>query len=244
MKMGEAPSIYSIVVPIYSSVTYDLAGAVVLKYGDLDSCLALLAVPASPDKSGAPAFVDLQEMQEVFEYVKPFVSIQTLGVTGSLPLVDLPNYMAIDQNGDTVFATAFCQVLEVDPETGELGISDITFSIPSNQTEENIDLNSVFWVNPLKNTLRQLPDDFQLGQNYPNPFNPAAEISFSLDKPSHVILEVYNLLGQKVETLVNESRDAGNYSVIWDAKKHASGVYFYRLNCDGISQSRKMLLIK
>jgi len=80
--------------------------------------------------------------------------------------------------------------------------------------------------------------------NFPNPLNPSTEISFSLPAASKVKLEVYNISGQLVATPANGSFDAGNHSVVWDGSGVATGVYFYRLDADGVISSRKMLLIK
>jgi len=102
------------------------------------------------------------------------------------------------------------------------------------------------YPNPLVKTL---PQNFVLHQNYPNPFNPTTIISFSLTEEGEVSLEVFNLLGQKVKTLLVGHVTAGSHTVEWDATdnrgdKVASGVYFYRLTLAEGSQTRKMVLLK
>ncbi len=95
-----------------------------------------------------------------------------------------------------------------------------------------------------------LPTEFELFQNYPNPFNPTTTIEFSIaGQAEHVTLEIFNVLGQQVDRLLDETRAAGHYSVEWDAtssggQKVATGVYFYRLQVGGQSQTKKMLLLK
>ena len=94
-----------------------------------------------------------------------------------------------------------------------------------------------------------LPQQFSLSQNYPNPFNPNTVISFDLPVRSKVALEVLNLLGQRVTTLVEKELPAGVHSVDWDGcnesgDRVASGLYFYRLTADGRAKSRKMMLLK
>lgn len=94
-----------------------------------------------------------------------------------------------------------------------------------------------------------IPAVFQLYQNYPNPFNPTTVISYQLPVDSDVELLVYNLLGEKVISLVNARQGAGNYQVQWNGRNDAgrpvsSGVYFVRLEADGYVQIRKMLLIR
>ncbi len=89
-----------------------------------------------------------------------------------------------------------------------------------------------------------LPTAFALAQNYPNPFNPVTVIDFALPKSGQVKLEVFNVLGQLVETLVDKSMPAGNHSVDFNASSKPSGVYFYRLTHQFGSQTRKMVLLK
>ena len=90
----------------------------------------------------------------------------------------------------------------------------------------------------------QKPLAFTLEQNYPNPFNPSTEISFSLPKAGSVSLNVFNILGQNVSTLINENLNQGSHSVTFDASGLSSGVYFYLLEFDGAILSKRMLLMK
>jgi len=96
----------------------------------------------------------------------------------------------------------------------------------------------------VKETPSVIPTVFALSQNYPNPFNPSTRIEFALPKETRVRLEVYNMLGQKVATLVDEVRSAGNYGVTFDAGSLASGLYFYRLSTNEVSFLKKMMLLK
>jgi hypothetical protein len=90
-----------------------------------------------------------------------------------------------------------------------------------------------------------LPGQFQLDQNYPNPFNPATVIGFQISKSSQVSLTVYNILGERVATLIDGVKAPGAYQVKFDASRFSSGVYFYRLLADGaLLQTRKMMLLK
>ncbi|UCE25117.1 MAG: C10 family peptidase [Candidatus Zixiibacteriota bacterium] len=90
----------------------------------------------------------------------------------------------------------------------------------------------------------ELPRNFALYQNYPNPFNPATEIAFALPRAAQVRLDVFNVMGQRVTTLIDERRAAGYHSVIWNAVSSASGMYFFRIEAGDFSESRKMLLVK
>jgi hypothetical protein len=89
-----------------------------------------------------------------------------------------------------------------------------------------------------------IPDRYELLQNYPNPFNPITTIPFNLPEQSDVLLTVYNILGQKVITLVNENLPAGRYRHDWEIKNLASGIYIYRLKANAFVQSRKMVILK
>jgi aminopeptidase N len=90
----------------------------------------------------------------------------------------------------------------------------------------------------------EMPRGFVLEQNYPNPFNPTTVISYQLPVNSYVTLKIFDLLGREVSTLVNEKKDAGRFSVQWDASARASGVYFYRLTAAGHIQTARMNLVK
>ncbi len=89
-----------------------------------------------------------------------------------------------------------------------------------------------------------LPTSFALDQNYPNPFNPSTSISFALPKAGHATIEIYNVLGKKVDVLADGQFSAGYHNVVWDGTKQASGIYFYRLSTRDFTESKKMLLIK
>jgi hypothetical protein len=99
-----------------------------------------------------------------------------------------------------------------------------------------------------------LPTEYALMQNYPNPFNPSTTIKFALPEPSRVTVEIYNLLGQRVNTLVSEQMGAGYHEVQWNGTTSAgqlvgSGIYFARFNANGVdgksfSDVRKLMLMK
>jgi len=96
----------------------------------------------------------------------------------------------------------------------------------------------------VKEAGKQMPLTYSLSQNYPNPFNPATTISYSIAKPGVVRIELYNALGQKVRTLVNEYKPAGQHAVQLNASDLASGVYFYRIQAGDFTATKKMVLMK
>jgi len=94
-----------------------------------------------------------------------------------------------------------------------------------------------------------LPDDFHLAQNYPNPFNPSTRIEFSIPVTAHVTISIFNTLGQKTATIIDEIKPAGNYSITWDGvdmygQKVSSGIYIYRIKADNYADSKKMALVQ
>ncbi len=98
-------------------------------------------------------------------------------------------------------------------------------------------------------TVQAVPNQFGLSQNYPNPFNPSTKIKYQLARDSHVSLTVYDILGQKVRTLINELQQAGYYNITWDGNndagnKAASGIYIYRLQSGNFIKTLKMNLLK
>lgn len=100
-------------------------------------------------------------------------------------------------------------------------------------------VTGIEWEGPPK-----VPGKFELAQNYPNPFNPSTAIHYSLPNSSHVVLQIYNVVGQKVATLVDQQQRAGEYDVIFNADSFASGVYFYSLQAGNYRSVKKMMLLK
>jgi len=107
-----------------------------------------------------------------------------------------------------------------------------------------------WYTTDVKNvTGSSLPEDFNLEQNYPNPFNPSTIISYSIPYASSVNISIYNSLGEKITTLVNQEQSAGSYSVNWSGKDQSSnivssGIYFYRIHAGSFVVSRKMILLR
>jgi len=89
-----------------------------------------------------------------------------------------------------------------------------------------------------------IPAKFSLDQNYPNPFNPSTIIQFSIGKAGAVTLKIYNVLGQQIETLLDEWREPGSYRVTFDASKLSGGAYFYRLSTGDYQAEKMMLLLR
>jgi len=88
------------------------------------------------------------------------------------------------------------------------------------------------------------PQKFMLWQNYPNPFNPSTTIRFSLARRQHATLKVFDVLGREVATLVDGELNAGEHTVVYNAKDLPSGVYFYRLQAGNFVEQKKMVAVK
>jgi hypothetical protein len=89
-----------------------------------------------------------------------------------------------------------------------------------------------------------LPVHYATINNYPNPFNSSTNISYSVESKSHITIEIFNLLGEKISTLLDNNVDAGEYNVNWDASEYPSGIYFARLNTDYSTVTARMVLMK
>jgi hypothetical protein len=100
------------------------------------------------------------------------------------------------------------------------------------------------WDEEIIGAVALIPDRYYLNQSYPNPFNPETSISFGLPYTGKVSLRVYNTLGKEIVTLVEGNLEAGAYEFKWNAENVASGIYFYRLEAQGFSEVRKMMLIR
>jgi hypothetical protein len=89
-----------------------------------------------------------------------------------------------------------------------------------------------------------IPQRYSLDQNCPNPFNPMTNVGFGMRNTCYVKLGVYDLLGREVAVLVNEKKDAGKYSVQWNASASSSGIYFYTLQAGAFRETKRMILLK
>ncbi len=107
-----------------------------------------------------------------------------------------------------------------------------------------MDLGEVTGIKNENEDAGTIPEQFELKQNYPNPFNPTTKIEFALPVKAKVVLNVYNILGEKIITLVNEEKDAGIHQVLFDARGLSSGIYLYKLQANDYVQTKKMILLK
>ena len=89
-----------------------------------------------------------------------------------------------------------------------------------------------------------IPENFEIKNIFPNPFNPITTILYSIPNPQLVVVNIYNLKGEKIETLLNEFQAGGNYKITWDATNYASGVYFIQIRGRDMLKTKKITLSK
>jgi hypothetical protein len=99
-------------------------------------------------------------------------------------------------------------------------------------------------VNAIEKDYLTIPSNFALGQNYPNPFNPTTTIEFQIPNSEFVTLEIYNILGEKVATLLSAFLLSGSHQYTWNAAEFSSGIYYYQLVAGDYKEVKKMILIK
>jgi len=156
----------------------------------------------------------------------------------------------LNKSGDQI---GFAQIFEddtlyIDSLTFDAQITDVSFGrTPDGADIWDFNNNPTPLVgNPVTaiEEQKQIPLYFKLSQNFPNPFNPVTSIKYQISKTSQVELSIFNILGQKVETLVSKKQPAGSYKVEWDASEFASGVFIYRLKAGDFIETKKLIHLK
>jgi photosystem II stability/assembly factor-like uncharacterized protein len=109
---------------------------------------------------------------------------------------------------------------------------------------KQIDMNGVFEFSKIVEVEIRVPNKFELSQNYPNPFNPTTKISYEIAKETVVSLKVYDIIGNEIATLVNDTKPAGAYEVIFDASNLSNGVYLYKIQAGNFTATKKLILMK
>jgi predicted outer membrane repeat protein len=170
----------------------------------------------------------------------------------SPPPTGFGDLVQVNANGDScdIYGNIFLDPLFCDVLNGDLQIAENSPCLGAGEGGSDIGALGIgcTTVDVLEQP-QPLPDEFSLSQNYPNPFNPETVIEFYLPRRSAVIVSVHNLLGEKVAELTDGVYPVGPHTIIWDGttsggEPASTGVYFYRIEAEGYTETRKMLLLK
>ncbi|NOZ61126.1 MAG: T9SS type A sorting domain-containing protein [Calditrichaeota bacterium] len=197
-------------------------------------------------------YLQLYALEKGKKFTSNFKSVPQHGQQWQLRLelsewINFPVDFSIEQNGN--LPEGFHVYIFDEHDQCALDISDGKFSInlPKNTLTRNFKLiiGNEEYASAHSNDIPLRPVDYALRQNYPNPFNGATTINYQLAKRSRVKLEIYNILGRKIRTLVDEVQPTGNHKITWDATDNqrrpvSTGVYFYRLEAEKFVAARKL----
>ncbi|MCK4235612.1 MAG: PKD domain-containing protein, partial [Candidatus Krumholzibacteria bacterium] len=131
-------------------------------------------------------------------------------------------------------------------EVTDVTLSGYTYDSAANVVTKACESGTVYSADAGQLVLgvEETPESYKLSQNFPNPFNPITMINFALPKSAHVRIDVFNVKGERVATLMNGTREAGYHTVEWNAAGAVSGIYFYRILSDEFTMTKKMLLLR
>ncbi|RQW04500.1 T9SS C-terminal target domain-containing protein [candidate division KSB1 bacterium] len=198
----------------------------------------LAASPAYGAAHDGSALGDLQWATNISTRLPFVLTIVGNGTVAADPPLVVPSY----ESGSTVTLTAV-------PDSGWEFVEwsgDLTGA--NNPASITVDaaktITATFQQSTGVGDNAELPIEYRLDQNYPNPFNPSTTIAFSLKQNGFTTLEVYNVIGQKVKTVLNQNLKAGNHHVILDAADLSSGIYFYQIRSGNFKAVRKFVVMK
>jgi hypothetical protein len=160
------------------------------------------------------------------------------GWTSQTEQLDSRTLTGTGDHAETVDGTATASVTKISTTNNRFVLAAISLA-PAAGSGPAVRPNAISTVGETP-----LPADYRLHANFPNPFNPTTQIRFDLPAAGNVQLDIYNVLGQNIAVLVDGYREAGTHTVTWDAGRHASGLYLYRLRVGQFCETWKMLLLK
>jgi len=185
------------------------------------------------------------EVRTINDLPADWISSLCFGIYCFSPFLDsaatTPDFFTEPLNpGDTLITSLHVTAFN-NEGTANVQIQVGTFRNPTSRI--TIDFTAA--VNPVSvEEEKTFVKEYFIEQNYPNPFNPSTKINYGIKKAGNVEISVYNILGNKVATLLNGFKPAGRHSISFNATNLSSGVYFYRINSNGFVETRKMILEK
>ncbi|MGN8225191.1 endonuclease [Gracilimonas sp. BCB1] len=206
--------------------------------GDTENGISIFYVdlPVNGLQNGSPDGMSLDiggELIQFLSYEGTFIAVD--GPAQDVESTDI----GVEQSGNSAVGSSLSL------EGSGFAYKDFSWEFTESNTKGSVNTNQTLET-PTSNEDENpaIADNFKLHQNYPNPFNPTTNVSYELKNPVNVTLSVYNVLGQKVETLVDGMKSAGLHMATFDASGLSSGVYFYQLRAGEVTFTQKMLLSK
>ena len=187
-----------------------------------------------------PAHLELVGVSGAFTFA--WDGLESIPAEWELTLHDYEQGVSMNMRQESAytFTAASSSQAKRNPQSMLTGILPETMKLKTEEARFGITIRPA----SVNNTPNEQPVEFGLSQNYPNPFNPSTTMRYTIQESGQVRIAVYNLMGQKVATLVDGMKQAGAHTVRWNAAGHASGMYYYRLEANGQVITKKMTLIK
>jgi hypothetical protein len=137
-------------------------------------------------------------------------------------------------------------LIEGTPSANDMGDTVVTVKVDDGLGGTDIQTYTLYILHPvgIDTETNQVPQQYVLYQNHPNPFNPNTTLRYSVPQSSNVVIKIFDILGNEIETLINEEKPTGTYEITWYAEQLPSGIYFYRLQAGSFVETKKMMLLK
>ncbi len=231
--------------------------------GDLEvsHCTFVIADSSLTKRSGRGVYARDDTVVVIRDNIFAYIETKAVRVYGPSPTVE---YNLFWENGENIVSEDDPSLtfpvfnLEEDPLFKDTTAANLDLALEVNNSpavgmaSDGTNLGDPRWGTWESTSVKDgeiAPKSFRLSQNYPNPFNPVTSICYTIPKNVKVTLSVFNLLGEKVATLVDQEQTAGDHSIQWNAmddqgRKLASGVYFYKIQIDDLAVTKKMLILR
>jgi hypothetical protein len=204
------------------------------------------------DRKYSCADTSEQFLTELKEDSRGFIYVSGYSRKSLIPISQFGDYFVIlkyDSNGKLIRSTRNQGLPTYSgiPKCFTIDSYDKLYLVCDDYLSQNIFYSNIIlakFSQPYDTLFVPIPTEYNLSQNYPNPFNVKTNIKFEIPINANVKLTIFNVLGKRIETLVNGYLSANWYEISWDASPYSSGVYFYRLETEGFTSTKKMILVK